>query len=40
MNNWIDRLERSYSRFAIPYLCQWPYGRPAAAGLIVLLINW
>ena len=40
MNNWIDRLERRYSRFAIPYLVNGLMVGQLAAGLIVLLINW
>ena len=40
MNNWIDRLERRYSRFAIPYLINGLMVGQLAAGLIVLLINW
>lgn len=39
MNNWIDRLERRYSRFAIPYLVNGLMVGQLAAGLIVLLIN-
>ena len=40
MNNWIDRLERRYSHFAIPYLVNGLMVGQLAAGLIVLLINW
>ena len=40
MNNWIDRLERRYSRFAIPYLVNGLMVGQLAAGLIVLLISF
>ena len=40
MNNWIDRLERRYSHFAIPYLVNGLMVGQLAAGLIVLRINW
>ena len=40
MNNWIDKMERRYGRFAIPYLINGLMIGQLAVGLIVLLINW
>ena len=39
MNNWIDKMERRYGRFAIPYLIKGLMIGQLAVGLIVLLIN-
>ncbi len=38
--NWIDKLERRFGRYGIPYLVNGLMVGQLAAGLFILLINW